>query len=1653
MLTSASCILVLALLAQVDGPAAFGESEIRHAMAGVGDAEASWTIRVETTGRGTPGSFEVRRNGGNIVVAGADEAGAMYGALELAERVRQRGARALEDALPSGIPRFRDRGLNIFLTLPWDYAKCATDYDPAALTDGARWWFHDEDYWRTLFDLMARARLNWLDLHGLWDISVTDAPNLYAYFVTSATYPAVGVDLAIREANLRRLNWIVDRARDRGIRVSLMSYEAKFSIPHHRKPPVEASEAAIATYTREAVEAMIRGVPGLGAIGFRIGESGKSARFFQCYVDAVERSGRDIPLITRSWITTKSQVVPLARRARDFTVEIKYNGEQWGPPWPIAGGRAAGWYSYSFEDYLSDSGPGAAVALRRGRPAGSGGERWPDQPYGIVWQVRANGTHRVFPFYEPGLVRRSIEAMALGTASGYTVEPLHAYYPPSPRYLHVDPAEISCRWTHERDFPFLMLWGRLGYDPSTPDEDLDAAVAVRFGEAAPDLLRVWKTASRIVPWIFTAWSLGPDHRNHAPELEWGGDSESVASAEPFDSHVFMSLRQRLALAATGGSDGRLTPLDVAAMLDDATREIDAFVPPPEQGAPAGERTARREIVRTVRMLGRLATYWSGRFRAAWAEAAAEATDDEGERRSRLRRAALEMDRAEAAFADLALGEDGKSFRPFTERLRMRTNTFHWKDELPKVRSEAARVRRLGDGAAEPAAVPAARPLPPEAAGVRVECTGDRVRLLVRAPGAARAWSLEKPLPSATFFHRRPMVRQGEDLVAEFSRLPAGHALAADVEIGGVVHRLPDGRRATPYLVVPARAAPTPLYYNSSEALRFLKSGTLKPEKHGLLLIATRGWSFHRGFDVSVQRKILDAVAQGMTLLVLQQDYMSGRYPLSWLPVPPGVENHAEATFDPAGAFGLLPVTSGGILAQRFTPAPGWTIHGNGGVAETAHGRGRIVMVQARLMQRMHVPAAARNLVTLLALQGRERPVVVIDHGTEGAHYVSSAFTDLMSAHDIPFMTLGEVIAEEQGTDSAEPVPGPPVPDRLLSGKPADAVNAALLAEVRGRAAAPLPEDAGAFRAGQERARREVLRCLGLDPLPERTPLSARTTGVLERDGYRIEKIVFESRPGFPVTAHLYIPSGAEGRRLPVIVNPHGHWRWKKDQPVVQARLIRQALRGYLALVVDSPGFSFEGDARVERRGAGAHDDYRLILGSTNATSIYVWDLMRALDLLETRPEADMTRVGITGASGGGLATVWAFAADPRFTAAVPVCYATSLAVNPRNGCLCNHVPGALRAGDRADVLAVRAPAPVLVIGARNDPEFPPEGTERTGRRMEALWGLLGAGDRALWRIFESGHDYNDAMQAAALDFFDRFLKGQAPGAQPDLPAVATDPPASPSRLVLPDEPRGTVTMRGVATARLHSARGREPLANLNDLPRGGRPLPLAVVVPAAGPGEVAGVTLDAGEGILIPGLLHEAAGAKRGGVVVLSEHGRMAAAAAVGAARLAAAGFDVLAIDPRGAGELAGIDLRLLSYLGRSASALMAVDAVNAAVTLRERSRSRDGEAVTGSSHQAPPYPVAIVGIGPAASLAALMAAEADASVARVVGIEALRSWIDAFRDDVSLLAIQPSADRARPLEDLRDALGARGVWRFIDEPDLADVPAFVETALGGPGR
>jgi len=196
-------------------------------------------------------------------------------------------------------------------------------------------------------------------------------------------------------------------------------------------------------------------------------------------------------------------------------------------------------------------------------------------------------------------------------------------------------------------------------------------------------------------------------------------------------------------------------------------------------------------------------------------------------------------------------------------------------------------------------------------------------------------------------------------------------------------------------------------------------------------------------------------------------------------------------------------------------------------------------------------------------------------------------------------------------------------------------------------------------------REQMLEDLG--GFPDRTPLNARVVGVLERTGYRIEKIIFDSQPHFYVTANLYLPT--TGRPpYPAILFPLGHERGGKTNPTWQQMLGSLATKGFVALAWDPVGQGerlqiFDEDLRESKVGNSTTEHTvvgtQCMLVGDHLARYTIWDGMRALDYLLTRKEVDPARIGLTGNSGGGTHTAYIAALDDRIQVAAPSCYITS----------------------------------------------------------------------------------------------------------------------------------------------------------------------------------------------------------------------------------------------------------------------------------------------------------------------------------------------------------------------------------------------------------
>lgn len=283
------------------------------------------------------------------------------------------------------------------------------------------------------------------------------------------------------------------------------------------------------------------------------------------------------------------------------------------------------------------------------------------------------------------------------------------------------------------------------------------------------------------------------------------------------------------------------------------------------------------------------------------------------------------------------------------------------------------------------------------------------------------------------------------------------------------------------------------------------------------------------------------------------------------------------------------------------------------------------------------------------------------------------------------------------------------------------------------------------------------------PWPEKTPLNPRVTGTVERDAYRIENVIFESRPGFPVTANLYLPKGPPGPR-PGVVGSCGHSNNGKAGDTYQSFAQGLARQGYVVLIFDPIGqgerLQYVSAGLKPRIGVGVgehlHAGNQQCLVDEFIGAWRAWDGIRALDYLLTRPEVDPRHIGITGNSGGGTMTTWLCGVEPRWTMAAPSCFVTTFLRNLENELPADTEqcpPRALALGlDHSDFIAALAPKPVILLDQEKD-YFDVRGLEESLERLRPLYRLLGA-EKAV-EIF-IGPDYHGFSQPVREAMYRKF---------------------------------------------------------------------------------------------------------------------------------------------------------------------------------------------------------------------------------------------------------------------------------------------------------
>jgi dienelactone hydrolase len=307
-------------------------------------------------------------------------------------------------------------------------------------------------------------------------------------------------------------------------------------------------------------------------------------------------------------------------------------------------------------------------------------------------------------------------------------------------------------------------------------------------------------------------------------------------------------------------------------------------------------------------------------------------------------------------------------------------------------------------------------------------------------------------------------------------------------------------------------------------------------------------------------------------------------------------------------------------------------------------------------------------------------------------------------------------------------------------------------------------------------RERIQECFG--PWPEKTPLNPRVTGVVERETYHIEKVLFESRPDFLVTGNLYLPKGRP-LPLPGVVGVCGHSSNGKAETAYQSFAQGLARQGYVVFLIDPIGqgerLQYPDDNLRSRIGVGVrehlHAGNQQFLVGEFLGAWRAWDGIRALDYLLTREEVDSRHLGVTGNSGGGTMITWLCGVESRWTMGAPSCFVTTFLHNLENELPADTEqcpPRALALGlDHSDFIAAMAPNPVILLGKEKD-YFDARGIEEACGRLRQLYELLGAGENLGLFIGPSYHGFSQENREAMYRWFNRATKISGAQTEPSL---------------------------------------------------------------------------------------------------------------------------------------------------------------------------------------------------------------------------------------------------------------------------------------------
>jgi dienelactone hydrolase len=498
---------------------------------------------------------------------------------------------------------------------------------------------------------------------------------------------------------------------------------------------------------------------------------------------------------------------------------------------------------------------------------------------------------------------------------------------------------------------------------------------------------------------------------------------------------------------------------------------------------------------------------------------------------------------------------------------------------------------------------------------------------------------------------------------------------------------------------------------------------------------------------------------------------------------------------------------------------------------------------------------------------------------------------------------------------------------------------------------------------RDKRRREMLDMLGLDPLPPKTPLNVQITETLDKPGYTIEKIAFESLPGVFATTNLYIPKKREGP-LPTVIYVCGHaYSPQGNKTMYQRHPIAFAKHGYVSMIIDSIQIA---ETFALHHGVLNNEMYDWYSRGYTPAGVEVWNVIRALDYLSTRPEVDKERFGITGRSGGAAMSWFSAAVDERIKAVAPVMgtstYAANVADNTqRRHCDCmftinTHMHDMMHQG------ALIAPRPLYMMHGRQDRLFPIPGYKEFEDRIGKLYASYGAADKFKNLEVDTGHKDSDLLRGEALHWFDRFLKGipereldldysHAPPEQ--LAVFSGKPPARAQNFRVHETFTAGPELERPATAAVWAARRDDLMRRLDNQVFQAFPADPVALNVRVSEGQAGGsfetLHLDSEESVSVSALYRPAENPGNPALLYIASNGEDRLAMRDTLRQVWGSKENaLLVVYPRGVGEVAWDKkfhkdtLRNAMHTGRTVDSMRVWDVMRAAEVLRSRSGGED---------------------------------------------------------------------------------------------------------------